>query len=144
MNSYFRFVFVAIAVLVGSARQSSALAADYRVEVGAETLAAKDAATFECSYGQRCIAKLESLDLSASIYVQSRNSESASINLDGNDVSCCLFANAADSISVDLRRPQSRVVFFKGVSARGRGGLFIKNERAGTLYIRFNLVRDRI
>jgi hypothetical protein len=142
MDSRSRRSFATLLVILGGAWNSSAIAADYRVEFGAETPTGKDAATLECRFSEICSGKLESLNLTVSIYAVRSKLERAYINLDGSDLSCCLFAGAADSITVNLRRPLSRVPFFKGI--RAKGGLFIENERAGMLYIRFNLSRDRI
>lgn len=142
MNSNSRRSFAAILVTLGVAWDSSALAADYRVEFGAESRTGKDAATLECRFDKICAAKLGSMGLKVNIYVFRSESERASINLYGGDLSCCFFAGAADSITVSSRRPLSRVPFFKG--ARARGGLFIENELVGTLYFRFNFSRDHI
>jgi hypothetical protein len=54
----------------------------------------------------------------------------------GDDLSCCYFDNAADRKIIDPHKPVSQVVLFKG--GRARGGLFIQNERVGTLYLRFD------
>ncbi len=121
---------------------SSALAADYRVDFGAETSAGKDAGTLNCLFDKICGTKLESLGLRVSVYMSRREPERASINLYGGDPSCCFFAGAADSMAINSLQPLSRVPFFEGAGARG--GLFIENQRAGTLYLRFNFFRDRI
>jgi hypothetical protein len=62
--------------------------------------------------------------------------------LHGDDSSCCYFAYAKDSITVDPAEPVSRFLFFRGVGARR--GVFIENEPAGTLFLRFRLLRDKV
>jgi hypothetical protein len=83
-----------------------------------------------------CSAKIESLGLIVSIHVFRNEPERASVSLYGGDLGCCYFDGAAGEKIIDPRKPLSRVPFFKG--ARARGGLFIQNERVGTLYLRFD------
>ena len=133
MTSNARILMMLLGTLLSG---SSVLAADYSVDFGAETNAGKDAGTLTCPFGQVCDAKMESIGLRVSIDVFRSDPERAHVRLYGGDLSCCYFAYAADSITVDPRKPLSRVPFFKG--ARARGGLFIQNEPAGTLYLRFH------
>src|SRR5882724_9273500 len=137
MRSRFRSPITAILALFGTLLSGcSVLAADFTVDFGAETDAGRDAGTLTCLFGQLCDAKMESIGLRVSIDVFRSDAERAYVRLYGGDLSCCYFAYAADSITVDPRKPLSRVPFFKG--ARARGGLFIQNEPAGTLYLRFH------
>jgi hypothetical protein len=115
---------------------SSAFAADYSVEVGVETEIGKDANSLTCSFDEICRAKIEPLGLTVSIFVYRREPEQASVRLYASDPSCCYFDLAAESKIIDPRNLLSRVSFFKGT--RARVGLFILNERAGTLYLRFD------
>jgi hypothetical protein len=66
--------------------------------------------------------------------------ERADVSLHGEDPSCCYFAYARDSITVDPTQPVSRVPFFRGAGARR--GLLI--EPVGGLFLRFRLLRDKI
>jgi hypothetical protein len=128
----------AILVLLGIFLSgTSVLAADYSVDFGAETDAGRDAGTLTCLFGQICRAKMESIGLRVSIDVFRSEPERAIVHLYGGDPSCCYFAYAADNTIVDPRKSLSRVPFFKGAEAKG--GLFIENEPAGTLYLRFDL-----
>jgi hypothetical protein len=62
--------------------------------------------------------------------------------LNGANVGCCYFAYAKESIVVDTRTPLSRVPIFRGM--RPKGGLFIENEHAGTLYLKFHSFGDGV
>ena len=66
----------------------------------------------------------------------SRRDHTALVRLNGADVGCCYFTYAKDSIVIDTRTPLSWVPIFKGM--RSKGGLFVENERAGTLYFKFH------
>lgn len=132
-------ILVVLATLLSS---SSALAADYDVEVGAETGAGKDAGVLRCVFDRLCAVPLPALGLKASIYVSRKEPGLADVSVYGDDPSCCYFTDASDSIDVDSVKPVSRVPFFRG--ARARGGLFVQNERAGTLFLRFHFLRDKI
>ena len=116
---------------------SSALAADYSVDYGVDTVSAgKDAGSLTCQFRQRCSAKLEPLGLNVSFDVSWKESGEAIIRLENDERSCCYFAGGRPSVTVDGRAPLSTLSFFKGDAPRG--GLFIQNERAGILYLRFN------
>jgi hypothetical protein len=137
VRSNVRNLTTAILALIGIfLSDSSALAADYSVDFGVETDAGRDAGTLMCLFGQICDLKMESLGLRVSIHTFRSNPERASVRLYGGDLSCCYFADAADSIAIDTHERLSRVPFFKG--DRARGALFIQNERVGTLYLRFH------
>ena len=138
MRSNARSLITALLALVSGIllSGSSVLAADYSVDFGVETEANKDAGSLMCLFDQTCSAKIEALGLRVSIDVFRSNPERAHVHLYGGDLGCCYFDGAADSIIIDARKPLSRVPFFKG--ARARGGLYIKNERVGTLYLRFD------
>lgn len=137
MRSSPQTLFITILAVFGIALSvGPAFAADYSVEVGVETEAGKDANSVTCSFDDVCSAKIESLGFTVSIFVFRREPERASVELYGSDPSCCYFEFAADDKIIDPRKPLSRVPFFKG--ARARGGLFIQNERAGTLHLRFD------
>ena len=137
MRSNARSPITAILALLGTLLSGgSVLAADYSVDFGVETDAGKDAGSLMCVFDQTCSAKMEALGLRISIDVFGSNPQRAHVNLYGGDLSCCYFDGAADSIVIDPRKPLSRVPFFKG--ARARGGLYIENERVGTLYLRFD------
>jgi hypothetical protein len=126
-----------LALLGTVAMASSALAADYSVDYGVDTVnAGKDAGSLTCQFRQRCSAKLEPLGLNVSFDVSWKESGEAIIRLENDERSCCYFAGGRPSVTVDGRAPLSTLSFFKG--AAPRGGLFIQNERAGLLYLRFN------
>jgi hypothetical protein len=114
---------------------SSALAEDYSVDFGADTDRGRDAGTVSCLFGKACDGKMDALGLGISLLI-SRRDLAAQVRLNGTDVGCCYFAYAKDSIVIDAGTPLSRVPIFKGM--RSKGGLFIENERAGTLYLKFH------
>ena len=115
-------------------------AADYGVDFGVDSEAGRDAGSITCLFDQICRGKMESLGLSIRVSVHRDDVELARIQLSGNDQGCCYFRGAADTLFVDRRKPLSRVPFFRG--SRPRGGLFVENERAGILYLRFFPRRD--
>jgi hypothetical protein len=127
-------------VLVGILLSANVvLAADFSVDFGADTEQGRDAGSLDCRFGQVCYAKMESLGLTFSVDIFRGDPVRARIRLYSSDPSCCHFADAAGSITVDPSKPLSRVPFFKG--ARARGGLFVQNERVGALYLKFHLPR---
>ena len=133
---------VALLALLGAlSSEGSARAEDYSVEFGVDSAAGRDAGTLTCQFEETCAARMESLGLRVTFYLSRRypfprNSDQVSVHLDDdNDIGCCFFADAADSIKIDLHQKLSRVPFFKGI--RARGALLIENERAGTLYLKF-------
>jgi hypothetical protein len=141
-GAYARRANAILSVLATLLLSGSALAADYDVEVGAETGAGKDAGVLRCVFDDICALPLPALGLRANIYVSRKEPGRADVHLYGDDPSCCYFAEASDSIDVDPAKPVSRVPFFRGAGARG--GLFIQNERAGILFLRFRFLRDKI
>jgi hypothetical protein len=138
VRSNVRDPIVAILALLGTFLSgSSARAEDYSVEFGVDSDTGRDAGTLTCQFDETCAAKMESLGLHVSFYLSRRDSDRVSVHLeDYNNISCCFFAGAADSIRIDPHQALSRVSFFKGV--RARGALLIENERVGTLYLRFH------
>jgi hypothetical protein len=132
------FLFAAVsAVLVSLCSNNPALASDYRIEVGAETGTGKDAGAQRCTLAKLCTARLEALKLNVRVYMPRRGRAEATVFLDGDEIGCCYFTGAVDStVVVAPDTSVTRLPFFKG--ARARGGLFIQNESAGVLYLRFN------
>lgn len=136
MRSSARSLITAILALVGGILLSgSSVLADYSVDFGVETDAGKDASSLMCLFGQTCSATMELLGFRATIYIVRGDLGRASVHLYGGDFSCCYFDGATDPIFIDPRVKLSRLPFFKG--PRARGGLYIQNERVGTLYLRF-------
>lgn|SRR5690348_4213349 len=131
-----------LAILATLVLRGSALAADYEVEFGAQTDAGKDAGVVRCVFDKTCEASLPTLKLKADIYVPRHETERADVSLRGDDLSCCYFAYAKDSITVDPATPVSRIPFFRGAGARR--GLFIENEPAGALFLRFRFLGDEL
>ena|SRR2546423_1451453 len=126
----------ALALLGALLSGGRALAADYSVDFGVETSAGNDAGSLSCMFEETCGADLNSLGFRLTLLAFRRSSDRVAIRLYGRDLSCCYFAYAADSMTVDRRTTFSKVQFFKGTGAKG--GLYVQNERAGTLYLRFN------
>jgi hypothetical protein len=119
---------------------TSVSAADYSVDFGVDSEAGRDAGSLTCRFDQTCEARLDSLGLKIRISVPRNNIDYAHVRLGGDDLTCCFFSGGDDKVIVERRRPVSRMPFFKG--SRARGGLFIENKRAGTLYLRFFSHRD--
>jgi hypothetical protein len=106
-----------------------ALAADYSIDFAVHTDAGDEVGAVLCSFDDTCGSNVKSLGLRFTVMVFRRSPERAYVNLYGPDVSCCYFANAARSITIDRRKPLSRVPFYSGHVARG--DLFIQNKYAG-------------
>jgi len=131
-----------LAILATLVLSGSAHAADYEVEYGAQTDSGKNAGVVRCDFYKVCGASLAALGLKAHIYLSRHQPGRAKVSLYGDDPSCCYFAAARDEVTVDSIEPVSRVPFFKGAGARG--SLFIENERAGTLFLRFRFLGDKL
>ncbi|MBR1142499.1 hypothetical protein [Bradyrhizobium sp. AUGA SZCCT0431] len=115
----------------------TAWAADYSVDYGVDTVnAGKDAGTVACQLKQTCKAKIESLELNVSFSLSWKSGE-AIVKLENDDLTCCYFSGGGRSVIVNAHTKLSRLPFFKGTAPRG--GLFIQNEPAGILYLRFDL-----
>lgn len=109
-------------------------AGDYDVDYGAEVRGAEAVGSVACRFDKVCSASIEALGLRLSIDVLPYDPRSAQIRLYGSDPSCCYFAGAADSKTIDLGERVSKVPFYRGRPARRL--LLIQNEYVGTLYIR--------
>ena len=117
---------------------NAARAADYSVDFGVDTVnAGKDAGTVACQLKQTCKVKIESLELNVSFYLAWKKSGEAVVKLEKDDLTCCYFSGGGRSAIVNAHTKLSRLTFFKGRAPRG--GLFIQNEHAGILYLRFDL-----
>jgi hypothetical protein len=125
-----------IFALAGVLTPSTASRADdYDVAFGVETKLGQDFGSVTCPFNEICSARMDSLGLRVTIHRFRDEPRRASVRLDGRDITCCYFAGAADSITVDPQKPLSRVPFFSGQPARGY--LLPQNEYAGTLYLKF-------
>lgn len=134
----FKAILAAFAI---SLSVNTALADDYRVEVGAATEAGKDAGVLSCAFDKMCAARLDALKLRVRVYVPRREPGQATVYLDREDLGCCYFAGGGRSTTVAPEMRVSRLPLFTGAGARG--GLFVENERIGTLYLRFRFLRDK-
>jgi len=111
----------AILLLLGTLLSASfALAEDYSVDFGADTVRGRDAGTLHCRFGYICDAKMESLGLIVSVDTSRADPPSAHIRLNGGDPGCCYFAGAAGSMTIDPRKSLYRVPLFRG--GPGPGG----------------------
>jgi hypothetical protein len=113
----------------------AAKADEYEVAFGVQTKRGQDFGSVTCDFNDVCSARIDSLDLRITMLWFRDEPGRVSINLDGKDISCCYFAGAAISKTVDPHEPLSRVPFFSGEPARGY--LLPQNELAGTLYLKF-------
>jgi len=126
-----------LALIAALLPANTAFAQGYSVDFGADTVLGRDAGTIDCQFDESCVGKLESLGLTIRLQLRSSRFGFADVALEAGNLGCCYFANTTRSIGVDPHRPLSRIPLFKG---RGpRGGLFIQNEPAGNLYLRFRL-----
>jgi hypothetical protein len=114
---------------------TASLADEYDVAFGVETKLGQDFGSVTCSFNEVCSARMDSLGLRVTILVFQNDPRRASVDLYGRDLSCCYFAGAARSKTIDPHEPLSRVPFFSGQPTRGY--LLPQNEYAGTLYLRF-------
>ncbi|WFU35640.1 hypothetical protein QA635_15025 [Bradyrhizobium brasilense] len=127
---------MATTLLLSGFVATPAFAADYSVDVGVETKAGKDAGSLGCVYEETCGLNMPSLGLRVTLLSLRTDPSRVTIYVSRHDLSCCYFESAADSLHVDRRKSTFRVPIFTG--ARAKGGLFIQNERVGTLYLRFD------
>ena len=135
---------IALPAILGTALACTLLssnttrAADYSVDFGVDTVkAGKDGGTVACQLRQTCKIKIESLELNISFYLSWKKSGEAVVKLEKDDLACCYFSGGGRSAIVNAHTKLSRLPFFKGTAPRG--GLFIQNEQAGILYLRFYL-----
>jgi hypothetical protein len=135
-NRVLRLIVLTFALAAVLTPSGASLAEDYRFAFGVDTKHGQDFGSVTCVFDEVCSARMESLDLRVTIHIIRSDPRRAHVRLYGRDISCCYFAEAADSIIVDPQKPPSRLPFFSGGSARG--GLHIENEYAGTLYLRFH------
>ena len=130
------FLITLACALVGVLMPSAASCADgYDVAFGVETKHGQDFGSITCHFSDVCSARMDSLGLTIMIDRFRDDPGRASVDFYGKDSSCCYFAGAARSKTVDPREPLSRVPFFSGEPARGY--LLPQNEFAGTLYLKF-------
>src|SRR5579863_8157075 len=138
MRNSVLFLTTMIFALAGVLTPSTAsLADDYDVAFGVETKVGQDFGSVTCPFDEVCSARMDSLGLRFTVLVFRRDPTRAHVHLYGRDISCCYFADAAWSVTVDPHEPLSRVPFFSGQAARGY--LLPQNEYAGTLYLKFPL-----
>jgi|SRR5579871_5999648 len=127
------------------ASTSQSWADDYDVDFGVEARGAENVGSVSCRLDQACSATIEALALRLRIdvlpYDPRSTQRSAQIHLSGSDPSCCYFAGAADSKTIDMGERIAKVPFYRGRPARRL--LLIQNEYVGTLYIRIRHRRDR-
>jgi hypothetical protein len=114
----------------------ASFADDYDVAFGVETKHGQDFGSVTCPFDEVCSAGIDSLGLRITIHVIRSDPRRAYVYIYGRDLSCCYFAGAARSITVDPHEPLSRALFFSGQPARGY--LLPQNEYAGTLYLKFH------
>lgn len=128
--------FLAIALLLSGIVSGPSFATDYSVDVGVETKAGKDAGSLACLYDETCHVNMPSLGLKIALLAYRIQPNRVTVYVNRDDLSCCYFESAADTLDVDRRNAMFRVPFFSGT--RARGSMFIQNERVGTLYLRFD------
>jgi hypothetical protein len=110
-----------------------ARAADYSVDFAVRTDHGDEVGSVTCSFGDSCIGRMESLGLYFDIIIDRSQPEEATVFMHSYEVGCCFFDGAAASAKVDSSKRLSLFPFYKGHAARG--GLFIENHYAGTLYV---------
>jgi hypothetical protein len=130
--------FTIVPAVVGAILSCGAAhAADYIVEIGADTLSGKDASSLICRFDQTCRGELKALGLEVSIDLRHNESWIASLRIDSHDIGCCYFGSGRDKVVIDPRETLHQLPIFKG--ARERGGMVIENEYVGALYLKFRL-----
>lgn len=136
-----RIQFIIVLTVVGPLLSGGvAQAADYSVEIGADSQMGKDASSLICRYGSFCDGELKALGLHVAVHLRHPPFGAASVRLSGRDLSCCYFEYGRDEISIDPREPLYRLPIFKGKKARG--GMVVQNERVGDFYLRFHLPKQ--
>jgi hypothetical protein len=134
MSASIKIIIVSVAIFwtgICDARAES-----YRVEYVVKEPAGETAGAVTCSYGQRCIVDLTTLQMRLAISTSGHNQDRAQLVLDGKN-SCCLFEGATRRPSLDLRRHNWHLRLFVGEEARGLE--YIENEPIGVLNLKFDL-----
>ena len=128
-----RVVLLLLAVLTPG---SSVFAGDYSVELGVDSRAGRDAGTVECVLDDICSMRLEPFGLRITVYVPSRERDTASVSMYGDEADCCYFDGAVPSIVIVPGGKLSRLPIYRGRQAKG--AFFIQNEHVGILYLRIH------
>lgn len=126
--------------VIGALPSGAVHAADYTVEIGADTRMGKDAGSLTCRYDSLCEGELKAVGLRLTVHLRRPPLGPASVSLSGDDLGCCYFGDGRDKISLDPREPLHRLPIFKG--ERERGGMVVQNEPVGELYLRFRLPKQ--
>jgi hypothetical protein len=130
--------FIIVLVVVGMLLSGGvAQAADYVVEIGADTRMGKDAGSLICRFDQTCHGELKALGLQVAIDLRRNKSWIASLRIYGHDIGCCYFWSGRDKAIIDPRDALHQLSIFKG--AGERGGMVIENEYVGALYLKFRV-----
>ena len=138
MRVSIRAQFVAALAIIGPLLPGGAArAADYTVEIGADTLSGKDASSLICRFDRTCHGELKALGLRVAIDLRHDESWIGSLRIYGHDIGCCYFGSGRDKVTIDPREAWHQLPIFKG--ARERGGMVIENEYVGALYLKFRL-----
>jgi hypothetical protein len=127
-------------VLVLSIIADVACAQDYRVDFRIETAAGREAGSASCSFDRLCESEAKSLGFRFNVELFRDSPERAYVHMYG-DASCCFFAGAARSVTLDPGKPLLQVPFFKGRASNGDE--WVENTYSGELYLIFNPRRNR-
>jgi hypothetical protein len=134
-----RTQFIIALAFVGSLLAcGSARAADYMVDIGADTMSGKDTSKSICWFDQTCHGELKELGLQVDIDLRRAMARIARLRLHGRSLGCCYFEYGRDETAVDLRAALHREPIFKGEKARD--GMKIENGYVGSLYLKFRLL----
>jgi hypothetical protein len=115
-----------------------ARAADYVVEIGADTQSGKDASSLICWFDHPCHGELKELGLQVDIDLRRTMSRIARLRLHSRSPDCGYFEYGRDKTAIDLRVALHPEPIFRGEEARD--GMIVENERAASLCLKFRLL----
>lgn len=131
--------FAIVLVVVGALLSGGvAHAADYVVQIGADTESGKDASSWICWFDHTCRGELKELGLQVDINVRRALLRIARLRLHGRSPGCCTFEHGRAETAIDLHDTFHHEPIFKGEKAGD--GMIVENARVGSLYLRFRLL----
>ena len=101
MSIQIRFLIV-LAVVCTFLSGGVAHAADYVVEIGADTASGKDASSSVCWFDHTCHGELRELGLQVDIDLRRAMSRIARLRLHSRSPNCCYFEYGRDETAIDL------------------------------------------
>jgi hypothetical protein len=135
MKTQFTTVLAVVGLLLSG---RVARAADYVVQIGADTQSGQDASLSICQFDQMCHVELKELGLQVDIDLRRAMSRIVRLHLRSHNPDCCYFEYGRDVTVLDLREALHQEPIFKGEKVRD--GMTVENVRIGSLFLKFRLL----